>query len=419
MLERYFVKPDTIDRIRASWIGELVEQYVKWLTENHYSARTILRRVPILMSFGKYAWGRGAKTWEGLPDYVDPFAEMYFRQRGYNRKSKHAHKQITDEIKNPIKGMLDFVIPGLSGNGRTRKTNPFPGVPDFFHYLREERGLREASIDLYKHHLRSFEGYLSRIGLHNLSELSPVVLSAYLTEHCAGLGSSSCTGLVSSIRVFLRYLFREGVIKRDLSFAVEGPRKYRMSDIPRSINWNDVQRMLETVDRRTTYGKRDYAILLLLVTYGLRGREVAELTLDSIDWKKEQLYVPGRKAGHSTVYPLSPIVGDAVIDYLRVRPQTSDRHIFFRFLAPLRSYTYSAISSRVTHYLHKAGISVHRAGSHTLRHTCVQHLVDAHFSFKTIGDYVGHRSVDSTAIYTKVNVEALREVALGDGEDVL
>jgi integrase/recombinase XerD len=419
MLERYFVKPDTIDRIRASWIWELVEQYVKWLTENHYSARTILRRVPILMSFGKYAWGRGANTWERLPDYVDPFAEMCFRQRGHNRKSERAHKQITDEIKNPIQGMLDFIIHGLSGNGRTHKTNPFPGVPDFFHYLREERGLREASIDLYKHHLRSFEGYLFRIELHNLSELSPVVLSAYLTEHCAGLGSSSCTGLVSSIRVFLRYLFREGVIKRDLSFAVEGPRKYRMSDIPRSINWNDVQRMLESVDRRTTYGKRDYAILLLLVTYGLRGREVAELTLDSIDWKKERLYVPGRKAGHSTVYPLSPIVGEAVLDYLRVRPQTSDRHIFFRFLAPLRPYTYSAISSRVTHYLHKAGISVHRAGSHTLRHTCVQHLVDAHFSFKTIGDYVGHRSVDSTAIYTKVNVEALREVALGDGEDVL
>jgi site-specific recombinase XerD len=420
MLENYFIKPSTIDRIRASWISELIERYVKWLTENHYSARTIVRRVPILMSFGKYAWEQGARMWECLPDYVDPFAEMCFRQRDHNRKDEHAHKKITDEIKNPLKGMIDFVTPGLiSGNGRTHKTDPFPSIADFFHYLRKERGLREASIYLYKHHLRSFECYLSRIGLHNLSGLSPVVLSAFLTEHCPGLSSSHCTGLVCSIRVFLRYLFREGVTKRDLSFAVEGPRKYRMSDIPRSIKWDEVGRMLEAVDRRTTYGKRDYAILLLLVTYGLRGREVADLTLDSIDWKKEQLFVPGRKAGHSTVYPLSTVVGEAVLDYLHTRPQTTDRHIFFRFLAPLRPYTYNAISSRVAHYLHKAGISVHRAGSHTLRHTCVQHLVDAHFSFKTIGDYVGHRSVDSTAVYTKINVEALREVALGDGEEVL
>jgi site-specific recombinase XerD len=419
MLERYFVKPDTIDFIRASWIGGLIEEYVEQLSKNHYSARTILRRVPILMQFGKYAWEQGARTWEGLPAYVEPFAEMWFRQRGRKRKGEHIHKQITNDVKNPVKGMLDFLIPGLSGNGRSRRTDPFSSVPGFFSYLREERGLRETSIEHYRHYLRSFESYLARIELNDLSELSAVVLSAYLTEQCAGMSSSSCAGLVSSIRVFLRYLFREGVTKRDLGSVVEGPRQYRMSDIPRFISWDEVRRMLEAVDRRTTYGRRDYAILLLLVTYGLRGREVAEMTLDSIDWKRERLSVPERKAGHSTIYPLSPVIGEAVLDYLRVRPKTTDRHLFFRFLAPLRPYTYSAISSRVAHYLHKAGISVHRAGSHTLRHTCVQRLVDARFSFKTIGDYVGHRSVDSTAIYTKIDIEALREVAMGDGEDVL
>jgi integrase/recombinase XerD len=418
MLEDYFVKPDTVDRIRASWIGELVERYVRWLTENGYSARTVLRHVPMLMRFGKHAWGRGARTWEDLPAHVDSFAEMWFR-RGHNRKSISAHKEITDEAKTPVNRMLGFVIPGLDGNGRTHKADPFLSVTGFFQYLRDERGLRQTSIEHYKHYLRSFEAYFNRIGLHDLSELSPVVLSAFFTEHCGGLSPSSCTGLVSSIRVFLGYLFREGMTKRDLRLAVEGPRKYRLSDIPRSITWDEVRRMLETVDRRTGHGKRDYAILLLLVTYGLRAREVADLTLDSIDWKREHLSVPGRKAGHSTAYPLSPIVGEAILDYLRVRPQTSDRRLFFRFLAPQRPYTDTAISTRVGHYLQKAGINVHRAGSHTLRHTCVQRLVDAHFSFKVIGDYVGHRSVDSTAIYTKVNIEALREVALGDGEDVL
>ena len=206
----------------------------------------------------------------------------------------------------------------------------------------------------------------------------------------------------------------------DLSGCVEKPRSYRLSSLPRSIAWDDVRRMLEAVDRRTVAGKRDYAILVLLVTYGLRGREVATMTLDDIDWKRDRLRVPERKAGHSTGYPLSPTVGAALIDYLQHgRPQTSERRVFLRVLAPRGPLTAAAVSSRASYYLHRAGITVPRAGSHTLRHTCVQRLVDADFPFKVIGDYVGHRAAESTEIYAKVAVSALREVALGDGEKIL
>jgi integrase len=178
--------------------------------------------------------------------------------------------------------------------------------------------------------------------------------------------------------------------------------------------------MLECVERRTVAGRRDYAILLLLVTYGLRGREVAALTLDDLDWKRQRLLVPERKAGHCTAYPLSTIVGNALIEYLQGgRPETSDRHVFFRTMAPVAPLTYSAVSSRASYYLHKAGINAPRLGSHTLRHTCIQRLVDAEVPFKVIGDYVGHSTPDSTQIYTKVDVEALRDVALGNGEDIL
>jgi integrase len=174
------------------------------------------------------------------------------------------------------------------------------------------------------------------------------------------------------------------------------------------------------VDRRTPTGKRDYAILLLLVTYGLRAREVAALTLDDVEWRNNRLQIPERKAGHSTAYPLSIVVGEAIVDYLRHgRPQTQDRHVFFRSQAPLDPIGHAAVSSRARHYLQKAGIQIPRPGSHTLRHTCVQRLVDADFGFKAIGDYVGHRSPASTQIYGKVAIEALRQVALGDGEEIL
>jgi site-specific recombinase XerD len=158
-------------------------------------------------------------------------------------------------------------------------------------------------------------------------------------------------------------------------------------------------------------------MLLLLVTYGLRAHEVAGLTLDDIDWQHERLNIPQRKAGHWSAYPLASIVAEAIIDYLKNgRPQTTDRHVFFRAVAPSRPITSPGISSAVVRYLQRAGVRVHRAGAHTLRHTCVQRLVDAEFSLKAIGDYVGHRSTESTKIYTKVNIAALREVAMGNGE---
>jgi integrase/recombinase XerD len=262
--------------------------------------------------------------------------------------------------------------------------------------------------------------YLKDIGVSALQELSPTILSAFITARGQQWGKSTIGALCAALRVFLTYLRRENLILRDLSSSVEAPKHYRLADVPRSISWANVQRMLGAVNRRTPVGQRDYAILLLLVTYGLRSREIAALTLEDLDWQRERLRVPERKAGHSTAYPLSPIVGEAILDYLKHgRPKTSERHVFFRVLAPLSPLTPEAISSRAAYYLHMAGVTVARAGSHTLRHTCVQRLVDAHFSLKTIGDYVGHRSPDSTMIYTKVDLEALRHVAEVCGEEIV
>jgi integrase len=157
-----------------------------------------------------------------------------------------------------------------------------------------------------------------------------------------------------------------------------------------------------------------------LVSYGLRAREVAALTLDDIDWERDRLLVPERKAGHCTAYPLSRIVGEALCIYLeQARPRTEERILFRRAYAPYVAMTHHSVSSRAVYYLRKAGIKVHRPGSHTLRHTCVQRLIDADFSLKSAGDYVGHGSPQSTEIYTKIDVEKLRIMAFSDGEDLL
>jgi integrase/recombinase XerD len=247
-------------------------------------------------------------------------------------------------------------------------------------------------------------------------------LTAFVAERAAsGLGKATIRDGCGVVRVFLRYAHREGLVASDLSGVMDRAQVYRLSSIPRSITWEEVGRGLAGVDRRAACGKRDWAILMLLVTYGLRAREVAALRLDDIDWKRERLAVPERKAGHSTAFPLSASVGEALVEYLHHgRPQTNERRVFFRAVAPVKPIGPDAVSSRARHYLLKAGLEVPRPGSHTLRHTCVQRLVDADFALKTIRDFVGHRSARSTEIYAKVAVEPLRQVVLGgDGEEVL
>jgi integrase/recombinase XerD len=214
--------------------------------------------------------------------------------------------------------MLTVIIDGYRGSGRPHHPEPFSGaVPGFFGYLTEERGLRPATIKSYRHYLNRFEAFLVRAGVTELDELSPVLLSAFTAER-AGLGLAK-TGVREGcgvLRVFLRYAHREGAIGRDLHQAVEWPQAYRLSTLPRSGSWDDVGKVLAAVDQRTPCGKRDYAILMLLATYGLRGREIVAMTLDDIDWKRGRLSVPERKGGHSTAFPLSGMAGDALAGYL-------------------------------------------------------------------------------------------------------
>jgi len=192
-------------------------------------------------------------------------------------------------------------------------------------------------------------------------------------------GPSSMTAHCSVTRVFLRYALREGLLTRDLTPVVVTVQRYRIAKVPRSITWAEVGLMLDSVERRSSTGKRDYALLLLLVSYGLRAREVAALTLDDIDWERDRLLVPERKAGHCT----------------------EEWILFRRVYAPHVAMTHHSVSSRAVHYLRKAGIKVHRPGSHTLRHTCVQHLIDADFSLKSAGDFVGHGSLSMSCLISR------------------
>jgi integrase/recombinase XerD len=214
MLERYFVRPDTVDRILVSWIGGPVERYVGWLAGHGYATRTVLRRVPILVGFGAFAADRGAARWDDLPAHVDAFVANWLRTRGGGHATAVARRKDANAIRNMVEQMLLIALPDRGAvSHRPHAASPFARqAPGFFAYLRDERGLREASIRHYGQFLHGFERYLGRIGCRDLVALSPPLLSAFVTESAGSLGRTSMIGLCSALRVFLRYLRREGIL---------------------------------------------------------------------------------------------------------------------------------------------------------------------------------------------------------------
>ena len=183
MLEWYFVRPQTVDRIRASWIGSEIERYVVWLAEHGYSSRSVLRRVPLLIGFGEFARARGARSVEELPAHVEAFVASGWRVgRSLVKAGDGSRRRFVVRSSRcwgwSFRGLWAAVVRIVR--------DPFAdALPGFFDYLTSERGLRPASLRSYRHHLARFEAYLARIGIAQLSELSPAILTAFVAERAA------------------------------------------------------------------------------------------------------------------------------------------------------------------------------------------------------------------------------------------
>jgi integrase/recombinase XerD len=420
MLEHYFSRTSTVDRLRSLWLGPALSRYAEWLSDRQISRASALFKLQTLVLFDRFVTARHLRALEDLPEQIAPFIEEWKRTRGRNPHTASYARSLRTGPRTAIEELLRLVLPGFVG---TERRQPWPLqdlAPGFHEHLSDERGLRPDTLVGYEHHMRVFERFLQSAAITDLSTLTPAIVNRFVIDSTARLQACGRQSRAGALRVLLRYLRRQGIIATDLSRAVPRGRTYKQAAIPRAIPWSDIERVLASVDRRSACGKRDYAVLMLLATYGLRSQEIAAIELSAIDWPRSRIHVLGRKAGNSTTYPLAASVGEAIIDYLRnARPQCTDRHLFVSLSAPFRGVGHWAISGRASVHLQRAGIRVRRPGSHTFRHSCVQRLVEADMPFKQIGDYVGHRSDAATQVYAKVAIHKLRALTLGDAEDVL
>lgn len=249
-----------------------------------------------------------------------------------------------------------------------------------------------------------------------LRGLGAPVLDAYVKSRAPAVRRVTLRDITIRLRDFLRYLHATGRTSRDLSVVIVGPRVYGDEGIPSILQAEDVVRVLDvTRADHSALGRRDYAILMLLARYGLRAGEVTALRLEDVDWRHERLRIHHAKTGAHSELPLRSDVGDAIVSYLQHgRPRVTCREVFIRSRAPYRPLrSGSSLYGPIRRRLETAGVTLAgKKGPHTFRHARAVTLLRAAIPVKQIGDILGHRSADSTAVYLKLATTDLRAVGL-------
>ena len=291
-------------------------------------------------------------------------------------------------------------------------------VETFAGWLRTECGWSDSTIRACCNPVNQFLDRLEELGIP-LSAVRIGDIDAQVARwHAGGLARITVNGYSSRLRAFLRFAEGRDWCATGLADGVVPPRFRPDESIPKGLDRDEVLRLLATTEGDRPADIRDRAILMLLITYGLRAGEVAGLRLDDLDWRGQRLQARCPKPGRTSHCPLSPGVGNSILRYLtEVRsPPGSERDLFLTVRAPVRPVTAQAIGLIVRNRADLIGIVGKRRGSHSLRHATAQRLLDHGLSMKQVGDYLGHRGAASTAVYAKVRLGALREVARIDLE---
>ncbi len=292
---------------------------------------------------------------------------------------------------------------------------------DYEQYCKDRLQLRSTTLRGRTRELTIFLDFLNSKKARTLDQIQALDLSEFLSSR-GHLQPKTVSRMVSDVRSFLRFLTMRGVLQKDLSVDLPTIRVPRDSSIPSVWDHGLINKLLGAIDRSSAKGKRDYAILLLAGRLGLRAGDIRTLKLDHLYWEDSRIEITQSKTSTPLSLPLSGEVGEALIDYLKSgRPQTAHREIFLKLTPPFDPFMESGnLYHIVTHWRLLAGITFRtprKRGLHSLRHSLATRLLEHGTPFHTIAEILGHTSLESTRIYAKADVEALRSVAL-DLEEV-
>jgi integrase/recombinase XerD len=288
-------------------------------------------------------------------------------------------------------------------------------LQEFLTSLKQERGFADATIVNRQRLLKPFLAWL--IGqCIPLPAVSPVVITKYFTGAVAGRWKRTSVSFhVQSLRSFFRYASSRGWCAAGIAESIDAPRLYTYENLPQGPSWEEVKKLVTSVNGTSPGQIRSRCAILFCAVYGLRVGEVRRLRLEDIDWAEEKICVRRSKQRKVQTYPLTTEVGNALLHYLKeVRPGCAHREVLLTLRRPYRPVSVGALSTMTQKLQKRLGLKLKRYGSHALRHACATHLLAQGLTLKEVGDHLGHVSVAATRIYAKVDLTALREVAALD-----
>jgi site-specific recombinase XerD len=406
-----------------------IADYEVHLASHGYKAGGLSRRLKYLRCFAQFVQAKGlCALQEFRPDQTAEFADYWVHHYpwartvfGFTAKSGlqlHHHQALQYSLRAFFRwASASGRMPGdpLALPPPVRKIYSFPEALEYLRFCKEHKGLAQNSLDQIELFVYRFDQFLRCQHLDGWRSIQSHHIDLF-TRQQASRNLGRIRRIHSILRGLFRYLFSLGRVDRDWAAAIVSPRRYRLDHTPRALSPEQVLRLLGSIDRRQPGRKRDFAIVLMAASLGVRASEIAALLLEDIDWKNSVVRFPPIKSKNFLYLPLSRPLLEALADYLeRERPADNPyRNVFLRLKAPLQPLTPAGISGLIVKKMRLAGI---QATGHQLRHAFASELLRSGASFPTLQELLGHADFTSTQVYTKIDLVQLREVADNDGED--
>ena len=418
-LEQVFECPRTLRRLRSGPLGQLLEGFCNWLLEHGFSRWTIRMHLGNVSHLNEHLGGPRSGFRENLSSRdVEGFFKAY-PLRCLRRETLEGHVR---RVRYSINRFLDYLRDSGLLDPSSEQEIYQPLMDAYLKWMRDYQHASEGTIGVRCHSITQFLEWLGPEATpEGLLRLSSERIEDFFISYAQSMGRSARRSMQSALRTFLRFCLHNGYIEQPLDRAVPTLRTYKLATVPRGLTDIQAQQVLRCIKCNSHVGRRDYAIVLLLYTYGVRGGQVRALRLADINWAQNQILFKASKYGKDSLLPLTDEVGEGLLDYLQnSRPAYSYPHVFLTSRAPYHPLPRSSsLSAIVDRRIRAAGIQIPSKGAHAFRHCFATRMLQKDHSLKEIADVLGHRHLGTTFIYTKVDFNALRQVALEWPEEVL
>jgi integrase/recombinase XerD len=403
MLEQAIAKRDADQECGVT--GAYVDSFAAYLATCSYAPTTIQSQLKLLGQFNEWLIRRRCAIHQLNDELVTTFLKRCTRRGRVHRGDAHTLRQFLTHLQ--TRGALPPPAPVVDDSplGQLQR--------EYARYLIAERGLARVTVSGYVDVLGRFLSERFGKGPLDFGALTVSTITTFVIRHARAMSPRYAQTMVSALRSICRFLQQRGAIDRDLAAAMPSVSDWRLATIPKYLHPEEVERVLQTCDRQTAVGRRDHAILLLLARLGLRAGEIIALELDDIRWRAGEVLVRSSKRLPQDRLPLVAEVGDALATYLRRdRPPHTTRRVFLCTKAPRRGFgNPSTVSAIVRRALARAGLSPALKGAHLFRHSLATRMLRHGASLPEIGVVLRHRTVQTTEIYAKVDLDALRPLA--------